>query len=264
MEEFQVIQPSLLLAPYVKHYWFLKAEADADAQQRIISDGYISLVFHRGAQMNYASNNVLQERAFISGQSTEYSDFIRTGNTDMICITFQPHGARMFFQLSMNELFNQSISVDSLGLPELKELDDRLMNTYDRRDCISLIESFLLNRFSQSKEYNFRRMATAIQAINQGESDIDLLAQTSCLSPKQFRRVFAEYVGSNPKDFLRIIRFQRSLHIMQTFPQDSLTDLTFKCGFYDQPHFIREFKYFTGYTPSEYISICSPYSDYFV
>lgn len=264
MEEVQIIQPSLLLAPYVKHYWFLKAGVDAVAQQRIISDGYISLVFHRGAQMNHASNNALQERAFLSGQSMKYSDFIRTGNTDMVCITFRPHGARMFFTLPMNELFNQSVAIDALELPELKELDDRLMNTFDHQYCIVIIESFLLKQLSLSKEYNFNRISSVVQSINKGTTDLDLLAKNCCLSPKQFRRIFAEYVGSNPKDFLRIIRFQRSLYIMQTFRQDSLTDLTFKCGFYDQPHFIREFKYFTGYTPSEYLSICSPYSDYFV
>ncbi len=97
MEEFQIIQPSLALSPYVKHYWFLKAGVKIDTPQRVISDGYISLVFHRGSQMNLASDHTLQERAFLSGQNIKYSDFIRTGNTDMISITFRPHGARMFF-----------------------------------------------------------------------------------------------------------------------------------------------------------------------
>ncbi|MGJ7025678.1 AraC family transcriptional regulator [Petrimonas sulfuriphila] len=263
MEEFQIIQPSLLLIPYIKHYWFLKAGTDVNTQQRIISDGYTSLVFHRGERMNFASDNALQERAFLSGQSTEYSDFIRNGNTDMICITFRPHGAKMFFQFSMSELLDQSVAIDALGLPELKYLDDKLLNTHDNQTCVTHIESFLLKHLSLSKDYNFRRMTAAVQSINRGETNIIQLAQTCCLSYKQFKRIFAEYIGSNPKDFLRIIRFQRTLHIMQTSPQISLTNLTFNCGFYDQPHFVREFKHFTGYTPSEYLSICSPYSDYF-
>lgn len=263
MEEFQIIQPSLALSPYVKHYWFLKAGVKIDTPQRVISDGYISLVFHRGSQMNLASDHTLQERAFLSGQNIKYSDFIRTGNTDMISITFRPHGARMFFRLPMDDIFNQSVAIDALECPELIELDDKLMNTFDRKICIDHIESFLLKRLSLSNEYNFKRVDAAIRAINQGEANIDLLTQICCLSYKQFKRIFAEYVGSNPKDFLRIVRFQRALHVMQTSPQLSLTDMTFECGFYDQPHFVREFKYFTGYTPKEYLSVCSPYSDYF-
>lgn len=263
MEEFQIIQPSLLLAPYVKHYWFLKADVNADTQQRIISDGYVSLVFHRGERMCFSSDNTLQERAFLSGQSTGYSDFIRNGETDMICVTFQPHGAKMFFELPMSELFEQSIPINALELPDLRELDDKLLSTHDNQTCVNFIEFFLLKHLSLTKEYNFKRMATVVQRINQGQMDIDSLAQTCCLSYKQFKRVFTEYIGSNPKEFLRIIRFQRALYIMQTSPQISLTNLTFDCGFYDQPHFVREFKHFTGYTPSEYLSIYSPYSDYF-
>ncbi|MDD4516211.1 helix-turn-helix domain-containing protein [Massilibacteroides sp.] len=264
MEEFKIIAPSLLLAPYIKHYWFLKAEVSDDTQQRIISDGYISLVFHRGEQMNFASNNALQDKAFLSGQSVGYSDFIRTGKTDMICVTFRPHGARMFFQFPMNELFNRSIAIDVLGSPKLKELNDRLLYTHNTQICVAHIESFLLKYLPLSKEYNFRRMAAVVQSINQGETNIRSLAQICCLSYKQFSRIFAEYIGCNSKDFLRIIRFQRALYFMQTSPQITLTNLAIDCGFYDQPHFVREFKHFSGYSPSEYLSICSPYSDYFV
>lgn len=264
MEEFKIIAPSLLLAPYIKHYWFLKVGIDADTQQRIISDGYISLIFHRGEQMYFASNNTLQERAFLSGQSIGYYDFIRTGETDMICITFRPHGARMFFQFPMNKLFNRSITIDALGLPELKELNDKLLYNHNIEACITHIESFLLKHLSLSKEYNFKRMATVVQSINQGETNIDLLAKKCCLGHKQFRRVFSEYIGSNPSDFIRIIRFQRALYFMQTSPRITLANLAFACGYYDQPHFVREFKHFSGYSPSEYLSTCSPYSDYFV
>lgn len=106
-------------------------------------------------------------------------------------------------------------------------------------------------------------MVAAVNVINGGRVDIDRLTDTTCLSYKQFKRVFSEYVGINPKEFLRIVRFQRALFTMQTQPQTSFTELAYACGFYDQSHLIREFKSFSGLTPGEYTAVCEPYSDYF-
>jgi transcriptional regulator GlxA family with amidase domain len=83
------------------------------------------------------------------------------------------------------------------------------------------------------------------------------------LSYKQFKRVFAEYTGANPKDWLRTVRFQKALYTLQTQPAISLAQLACECGYYDQPHLIKEFKTFSGYTPVEYSAIYAPCSDYF-
>ena len=70
-------------------------------------------------------------------------------------------------------------------------------------------------------------------------------------------------VGANPKDYLRIVRFQKALHCLQMQPHGSLAQLAYECGYYDQPHFIKEFKQFSGYTPTEYRTVCEPHSDFF-
>lgn len=89
------------------------------------------------------------------------------------------------------------------------------------------------------------------------------LADVACLSNKQFGRVFAEYVGATPKEFLRIVRIQRALYTLQCQPGISFAQLAYECGFFDQSHMIKEFKLFSGYTPAEYLAVCAPYSDYF-
>lgn len=262
MEGFQIIQPSPLLAPYVKQYWFLKAD-DILPVQRIIPDGSICLVFHRGENMFSTSKNEVQPKSFLSGQSTGYSDLKQIGSVDMISVTFQPHGAKAFFELPVTELFESTISIEDISDPSIRELQSRLMDVPDVLSSVLLIEAFLIKRLRISKAYNYKRMNTVMQSINAGQADIMTLAETSCLSYKQFKRIFSEYVGANPKDFLRIVRFQKALHTMQTNPNINLTQLAFECGYYDQPHLIKEFKAFSGYTPSEYISMCAPYSDYF-
>jgi AraC-like DNA-binding protein len=209
------------------------------------------------------AQNAPQPKAFISGQSVDYSDLLQTGAVDMICVNFQPHGARAFFDMPINELYNSSVDVDATSDRALTELQDRLLNTSDNSLCVQHIEKFLLGRLRVSKFYNYQRMEAALKSINAGQGSVEQLAGVSCLSYKQFKRVFAEYVGANPKDFLRIIRFQKALYTLQLQPKIGLAQLSVECGFYDQPHLIREFKSFSGYTPTEYLAECAPYSDYF-
>ena len=84
-----------------------------------------------------------------------------------------------------------------------------------------------------------------------------------CGGEKQFSRIFSEYIGIAPKDFLRIIRLQRTLSVLQHNPGISFAQLSYECGFTDQSHMIKEFKLFSGYTPKEYLNRYAPISDYF-
>lgn len=265
MEAFQIIPPSIALATYVKHYWILEADEYSLTPQRIIPKGTIELVFHRGNKLWSPLNQQKQADAFVCGQYTGYTDLVPTGSVNMVVVTFLPHAAGAFFAMPMNEINGRNVSTDDLSDVLLRELADRIGNTRDNRTCIQLIEQFLQKRLHPFKEYNHKRMTAAIQVINQRvQIDMATLADTVCLGYKQFKRVFAEHVGANPKDFLRVVRFQRALYVLQTQPGIDLTELALECGYYDQPHLINEFKAFSGYTPREYIAVCAPYSDYFL
>ena len=113
-------------------------------------------------------------------------------------------------------------------------------------------------------EYNLKRISAVLHQINeQAKTNISELSETACLSSKQFNRIFLDYVGATPKEFLRIVRMQRALFKVQRNPSISFAQLAYECGFSDQSHMIKEFKLFSGYTPTEYLSLCAPYSDYF-
>ena len=66
-----------------------------------------------------------------------------------------------------------------------------------------------------------------------------------------------------PKEFIRIVRMQRALSMLQQDATIPFVQVAYECGFSDQSHMIKEFKLFSGYTPAEYLSVCAPYSDYF-
>ena len=263
MEDYKIIPPSSLLSPYIKHYWILKTVGNSTTMARTVPTGMMSLIFHRGNRLLSVHENMTQPRAFLSGQERTFNDLKYDGYINMISIVFRPAGARAFFNLPLEKTAGLRLTADDMEDRELSELEGTLSGIEKDHLCILFIERFLLRRLTQLAEHNIKRINTAIRLINTGQTDIVKLADATCLSTKQFNRVFSENIGTSPKEYSRIIRFQRALNMMEKDINLSFAALACDCGYFDQSHMIKEFKTFSGYTPSEYIAECPPHSDYF-
>ncbi len=260
MENFQVIRPSKLLTPYVRQYWFLSADVEKGSQ-RFMPGGCMGLGFNRGGNICSFSNGRTFPRSYISGQAIEYAD-LHFDSLDMIIVIFQPIGAKAVFGLPMNELMALHIPIDELGDPMLMELEERLLCADNNQTCVCWIERYLLNRIYLFEEYNMKRLSAVMSSIHLGETDLMGLAREACLGYKQFKRIFKDYVGLNPKDFIRINRFSKALNLLQTSTEINLNEISDKCGYYDKSHLIKEMKSLSGYIPSEVIRNSDPYSEY--
>jgi len=263
MDSFDFILPSPILAPFVKHYWALKTDI-LYVSERITPVGSVQLIFHRGDKMYSHTKKSEQPLAFIGGQSKGYTDIQSTGKVDILVVLFQPHGAKTFFDLPMDEFNNQNISIKDLNDKFLNQLTEQIQHAKDNQTAVRFIEKFLISRLTNFDNYNHRRITEVLKSINHAhQPNMKSLADIACLSYKQFSRIFTEYLGTSPKEFTRIVRFQRALYMLQNNPGKDPIELAVDCGFYDQPHLIKEFKTFSGYTPNEYMAVCQPYSDYF-
>lgn len=266
MEFFQLIKPSILLAPYIRYYWVLRIDAVGNqlVMERVLPVGCVSLTFHRGHRLFSKGTDGLQPTTFISGQGFSFDDVRSTGDIEMITVVFQPAAPRLFFNLPLTEFRERNVSPEEAGLKNLCELQKRITDAANFSLCISLIENFLLKQLRVLPEYGMKRMVATIDKVN-ADPEVNSLAlsDTACLSKRQFNRVFSDYIGTTPKEFIRIIRMQRALFLLQQNPQEDFARLACSCGFYDQSHLIREFKLYSGYTPAEYLRQCDPYSDYF-
>lgn len=264
MPSSRIIQPDRLLAPYVRHYWILQDEACEAVSERTLPTGCIQWVFHRGKRLLSLKEDALQPDSFVCGQSREFTDVLSTGAIDMIAVVFQPHAARAVLKTPLHLFHGQNISTDDLEDDELRVLSQRIADAPDSLASIQWIEKFLISRLARFEGYNLPRVHAVIRQIN-GLPDVPLsrLADTACVSLKLLSRIFMEYVGSSPKEFMRIVRLQRALFLMQQNPGMPFARLAYACGFSDQSHMIREFRQFSGYTPGEYLQVCAPYSDYF-
>lgn len=263
MVDFKIIQPPALLAPYIKHFWLLKTVGNSSAPARTVPTGMMNLIFHRGERLLSVHENLLHPRAFLSGQEKTFADLQYNGQVNMISVVFRPIGVQAFFNLPIHKTAGLRLTPGDMEDKELTILESSLTSTEEDETCIHLIEQFLLKRLTRLAAHNQKRIETTIGLINSGQTDVSLLADAVCLSTKQFNRIFSEHVGANPKEFSRIIRFQRALNTLEQHPQMSLTTLACACGYFDQSHMIKDFKILSGYTPGEYIAVCKPHSDYF-
>ena len=206
----------------------------------------------------------LQPQSFISGQSVGFSDVMSTGRIEMITVVFQPYAVKALFHIPSHLFRGQTVDTDAMEDVELSDLVKQVTDTSANAVCIRLIEQFFLRRLYTLPEYNLKRMSAVFHEINlRPQINISHLSETACLSSKQFGRIFADYVGTTPKEFIRIIRMQRALSMLQQDATIPFVQVAYECGFSDQSHMIKEFKLFSGYTPAEYLSVCAPYSDYF-
>ena len=264
MQSFRIIYPSKELQPFVRYYWILKVTADDIVSQRTLPTGCVSLFFHRKERLFSSNLSGLQPRSFICGQETVFSDVYSTGETEMIVVVFQPHTAKLFFYHPILLFRNLNISISDIEDKELTELSNRVEDSTDNNTCIKFIENFLLNKIKVNTSYYLPRLSEVIKSANSNPIKFTKeLASIACLSEKQFCRVFSDNIGLSPKEFLRIIRIQRALSILQNSSKLSFAQLAYDCGYTDQSHLIKEFKQYIGNTPKEFLSLYNPISDYF-
>ena len=266
---YHISKPSACLSQFVKNYWAIENCVTSGSQhiQRIVPNGLMELMFYLGDKpKSLDEKKQLSEHTILSGQQKGYHDIAVSGHLSLFSISFQPCAARLFFAIPSIEIFDQSIPLKYLLKDKVTELEYKLYESETFEDKVLVIEKFLMNQLRKStKEYEINRIINSVTLINKAKGiiDIETLSASACLSRKQYERTFAEYIGSSPKQFLRTIRFQNSLHEKQRNKNINLTELAYNCGYYDQSHMINDYKLLSGKTPGQYFSECEPFSDYF-
>ena len=265
----QTAYPSPSLAPFVKKYWALENCLPAGEKhiQRIVPSGLPELIFYFEHRPKTVGNKKsIPENTCISGQQKGFYDLEVSGKLSLFSILFQPHGASLFFDIPVNELFAQNVPLKFIVKSEAPELESKLSAAETFLEKVSVAEKFLLKRLAKNyKHHEFSRINSCLSEINRTKGLVspERLSALTCLSRKQFERNFSAFVGTSPRQFLKTVRFQNALHTKFNQKSVSLTQLACDCGYYDQSHMINDFKSLSGFTPGEYFACCEPYSDYF-
>lgn len=267
LTNFQFYKPCKELQPYIRYYWVFKSNQPLNTLTFPI--GCPQIIFHKQTPLYIPELRTVQSEFTVSGQVNYPSHLYADGNVEMIVVVFQPYTLKAFLNLPISLLHNQEVSGYDLENKHLKRLAAQIFDCENTSLCISLIEQWLLSQIADiltsKTAYNINRITAAIKRLFAMPAiSVTELASVACLSKKQFERLFNELVGANPKEYARVVRFQKSLKLLQHCSEDTTqAQLAYQCGYADQSHFIREFKQFSGYTPLSLLNVCKPYSDLF-
>lgn len=254
---YQTFEPHPDLKPVVKCYWLLEIPAAADSQkQRIIPDGCIEMIFILGDDVKrYTSgdNFILQPRAMVLGQITEPFFVEPTGFVSSIAVRFYPFGFASFISTPIQKLANKETPlVELFGETGLEQ---KIFTATDTKQRIEILEKFLLNKMKSADTIDNVVKSTIDVILSKGGSTpVNDLVKDDVSKRRQLERKFLKQVGMSPKQLGKVIRLQTALKMVLNQPSESLTQIAYESEYYDQAHFIKDFREFTGTTPGSFLS----------
>lgn len=254
---YQTFEPGKELSTLVKCYWTLESQKDIDPQrQTIVPDGCMEMIFHYGdLYKQYIENNnsIIQPRCFVIGQLTQPLEIEPTGDTGIFSVRFHPGGFMPFATIPIKEMENKAVSLEKLFAKDGLEIERNILNTSTTAERINLIEKFLLNRLADT-DIIIRIVKSTVETIltASGQLHIDELSRQVNINRRQLERKFSATIGLSPKQLSKTIRLQATLKMLLNKQFTSLTALAYEGEYYDQAHFIKDFKEFTGLTPKEF------------
>jgi AraC-like DNA-binding protein len=251
---YQVFTPVAELQPFVKCFWTIEADLMQEpVKQRIVPDGCMEMIFHYAdgyRQYFEDGSSILQPKSFVFGQITNYIEVAPTGVTGLVAARFLPEGLTPFLDRPVAMLANKAVSIAELFGERGSVLEQQVMVAADNPQRIKLIETFLLSLLAQPQTIDIITKA-CVEAIfqSQGQLDIVELADKVKVHRRNIERKFTATIGMSPKQLSRAVRLQATLKMLEQKKFTSLTSLAYENGYYDQAHFIKDFKEFTGMSP---------------
>ncbi len=254
---YQTYIPCPQLTNFVKCYWTLEAPHTLESEkQRIVPDGCIEMIFHYGDLYKQYLNEtdfIIQPKCFVFGQITAPLEIEPTGQTGIIAVRFTPDGFLPFATMPLEQMENKPVKLTKLFGNEAILLEENILTAKTAEDRIKIIEAFLILKL-QSTEAADRLAKESVEILLQtsGQVSVDELSGQLLVNRRQLERKFSSAIGLSPKQLSKIIRLQATLKMMQAKQFKNLTSLAYENGYYDQAHFIKDFKEFTGFSPKEF------------
>lgn len=256
---YQTYQPSSDLESLISCYWTLEILAESDAQkQRIIPDGTIEMAFILGDDIKrYTSGDefVIQPRAMVLGQTIEPFYIEPTGYVNTFAIRFYPYGFANFVSMPIKDLANKETPIASLfGEKTANKLEQKIIEAKTNGERIEIIENFLLEKLNEKPTVD-KIVKTTIDALlaTNGSASISTILKEDLSKRRQLERNFIKQIGVSPKQLGKVIRLQTAIKMLLNKKEENLTDIAYESEYFDQAHFIKDFKEFTGINPKEFL-----------
>ncbi|WP_212927821.1 helix-turn-helix domain-containing protein [Oceanobacillus sp. J11TS1] len=259
MVDFRTYHPQRPLSNFINIFWYYKSYKLPHEMERVLPDGSMELVINLEEDLIKVYDQKNQDRfksfrgSLISGPHSDFTVIDTACQASTIGIHFKPGGAFPFLNISANELYNRHISLETLWGAKAVEMRDQLLEVEMPAAKFRVLEHYLLEMINQASALH-PAVVFALKKFQDFPYQLKIADVTDqiSLSSRRFIQVFKEEVGMTPKQFYRIQRFQNALQLINDGDQVDWTTLALTCGYYDQAHFIHDFRAFSGLSPTVY------------
>lgn len=231
------------LLAYIYCYWELKTSKPLidEFQYRVIADGCIDIFF----ELNRPTEN------FVMGFCRKYTQFPLGNSFHYIGIRFLPSMFPQLFKIDAATLSNKFEHLNKV-LPDVSIfIENQLHSKLEQEEINKRLDEYFKQKLYGSSIDIDKRFYDALNIILQQSGIVNLKEDLNTgISPRQLRRLFNYYVGDSAKTFSKVVRFQNIFNAKPSKQSLKQNKLFFDVGYYDQSHFIREFKNFYGVTPT--------------
>ncbi|WP_326991909.1 helix-turn-helix domain-containing protein [Chitinophaga sp. 212800010-3] len=240
------------LQPYIKLICTMECDDDIDVRHiRVLPDACVELF------LNYTSTPVaiiggeLHNRSIVTFRMSRPMDVQMRKGAGVIAICCYPGLAHRFIQIPMHALSDTTTALADIWDDMAAEIEEKIAGSVNNEMRVSLVQKYLLKELANSKDdFQIAHCLRQVR-LSGGLIPVEKLAGDVGLSQRHLSRKFQQNVGLSTKEYLRVSRFILSLDHLKKYPAFSLTKVAHKSGYYDQAHFIRDYKDYTGYTPGQ-------------
>jgi len=239
--------------------WVMETGPSPHTKERLLPDGSVEFVFdlNEGAFPIFSRENLDRREVFrgnvLCGPHSQPFAIDTSVGTSIAGIHFKPGGARPFVKLPFGELHNSHVGLESLwGQAATNRIREQLLEAQTPESKARVLERTLLACAPMPVRHPAVAFALSEFRATPETQKISEVTEKIGLSPRRFITLFRDEIGLTPKLFCRVRRFQKVLRQISAGQPVNWSDLALKCGYFDQAHFIHDFRDFSGINPSTY------------
>ena len=268
---FQIIPPAEVLSPYITRYVFVRAEGSTDTMAPPTDDprfvngkhvqpllpNYGSLIFMRNVEVEICGTHTDGLTLLGANQKTIGLTTL-SGWFEGMLLDFEPGGMHALLGIDLQQLSGQVLTAKDSGDEGLLQLDRIFKFTPQAEQMTPLLDAFFIGHLPHRMDIHYARLRKVIAACDAAKGNISAaeMASVACLGERQFLRVFRNYVGIPPKQFVRLRRFHSAIQTMQRTAAGgktiNLMSVALEHGYYDLSHMAMEFQLLGCVSPSHF------------
>ena len=261
--------PAALLQKYIHRYWIVSSP-DAMPPEKCVMDGFVKLFIYLNDNLPEYHDSEGRQKYWgdgIGGHQTDGDLVIQTPkNLKLIFCIFRPFGFYRLFKIPIHLLNNKVVPLEVFLGKRTPEFKEKVLSAPSDETKIRMVDDFFgsLVRQLHTPYRSAVEFAQDLMLQNNGLVNIENLSNQLNISRRSLERHFSENVGMSPKYYARVLRFNYAFGLKRANPALDWFDIIYDCGYFDQTHFIKDFRHFTGEPPVAFYSKPHPIDSVYV